>query len=543
MDLEIKRPMKSFKQKLQSNWGYLTIGLIAILGAIFLFYDMQWGPWVYSDSVAYIVSARNFAAGEGLGMPGPDGHFMSLTLHPPFYSLVLSFFIKFGIHAYTAIKWINIAAFAGSIIILGAGIITLTGSNWAGASTAILFLISPVLIANFDGAMTEPLYIFFSLCGLFLIFLFFKKQSLWLWIFAAIISGLAMLTRFIGAANIAAGMLMLLLLSQSTFLQRIKTSALFGIIAGLPSLLWMAYTSSMNAQAGARSFIIRENLIQVLGLLKKSVMEVLVTWVPYQYQFLPGWRAKSLAVYVILLITITLGILALMKNRSREQEKDNPFGKILIGSWLFIVCYAIVLAGSFVFASVQPDINERMLSPLLAVLFIVIPGTLFYAIQCRQLPRQTIIVPLLLVTITVSAYWPATQKILADRHEEGSGYTSRIWRDSPLMDAVRDLPADTVLISNQPAAVLLYLDRFPYDLSSVMNPISNPDLTTWGQEGSKLEQLMRDDHAALILFEPYFSDEITKMTGEGAADFIATFKQMLQPYQETFDGGIYYFTP
>lgn len=535
--------MKNTLQFLRLNWVYFAIILIALIGVAFLYYDMNWGPWVYSDSVAYIVSARYFAAGEGLGMPGPDGGFMPLTLHPPFFSLLLSGFITLGIHAYTAIIFINLLCFAGSIILLGGGLYYLTGSSGAALSAAALTLISPVLIANFDGAMTEPLYIFFTLGSLIILGIFLKKKTGPLWIIAAILSALAMLTRFVGIVNIIAGALIILLLLESPLKRSFFITAGYGIIAGLPSMGWMLHTSTLSGQAASRSVVFPENLIQSLALLKKLFMEVFVTWVPYNYQLLPGWRAKALAVYLIGFITLMLSVISLRKKTKGDSDETKHFGQILISAWIFVFCYATVLSGSFLFASVQPDINQRMLSPLQPVLFLLVPGTLFFTIKRWRLHPAFQVVPIILVIIAASAFWPATQRILIDRHNNGSGYTSPMWRDSPLIDAARELPEDTPLISNQPAAVLLYLDLFPYDLDLVLGDIVQSKNHTFGKGETQLEKLFKEENAALILFEPYFTDDIYKILGENSANFKAQFTEELTPYQQTIDGGIYFYRP
>ena len=81
----------------------LTLGailFIGILGSLVIIYSTSWGPWVFSDSTAYIVSAKNMISGHGLGLYGPSGAFHPLTLHPPFYSLLLGLFGLFGADLY-----------------------------------------------------------------------------------------------------------------------------------------------------------------------------------------------------------------------------------------------------------------------------------------------------------------------------------------------------------------------------------------------------------------------------------------------------------
>ncbi len=93
----------------------VLIILLALMGSIMIYYSTVWGPWVYSDSTEYIVSARNLLQGHGLGLFGASGAFHPLSLHPPFYSLVLSLFGAFGADLVTTARWINVVLFGLTI--------------------------------------------------------------------------------------------------------------------------------------------------------------------------------------------------------------------------------------------------------------------------------------------------------------------------------------------------------------------------------------------------------------------------------------------
>jgi hypothetical protein len=93
--------------------------LISIAGSIAIVYSTRWGPWAYSDSTEYIVSARTFISGRGLGFYAPSGSFERLSLHPPFYSLLLSAFGLLGIDMLAAARWLNVFLFGATIFLAG----------------------------------------------------------------------------------------------------------------------------------------------------------------------------------------------------------------------------------------------------------------------------------------------------------------------------------------------------------------------------------------------------------------------------------------
>jgi 4-amino-4-deoxy-L-arabinose transferase-like glycosyltransferase len=191
----------------------LTIVLIisfAIIGSFMIFYSTVWGPWVYSDSTEYIVSARNLLQGHGLGLYGGSGRFHPLYLHPPFYSLVLSFFGLFGADLVTTARWIDIILFGLMILLLGVTIYDYTKSTWFSIIACVLFLGIPIMVDVFSGTMSEPLFIFTGLASLRLILLFLKNNRTIVFVLAGIAAGLSMLTRYSGMAFIIAGSCILL---------------------------------------------------------------------------------------------------------------------------------------------------------------------------------------------------------------------------------------------------------------------------------------------------------------------------------------------
>jgi len=64
--------------------------LFGLAGSVLIWYSTRWGPWVYSDSAGYIGIAKNILEGKGLGLLRPDGVLNPLTLHVPFYPILLS---------------------------------------------------------------------------------------------------------------------------------------------------------------------------------------------------------------------------------------------------------------------------------------------------------------------------------------------------------------------------------------------------------------------------------------------------------------------
>src|SRR4030065_2862237 len=113
-------PMQTPVPAIQKHSILAVIVLLSLIGSLAIAFSTRWGPWAYSDSTEYIVSARTFLSEGRLGFYAPSGSFESLTLHPPLYSLSLSAFGLIGIDLIIAARWLNVFLFGGTIFMNGA---------------------------------------------------------------------------------------------------------------------------------------------------------------------------------------------------------------------------------------------------------------------------------------------------------------------------------------------------------------------------------------------------------------------------------------
>ena len=227
-------------------WFYGLILVLILLGGYLLFYDMNFGPWAFSDSAEYIISAKNLVEGYGLGVHAPNGAFMPLTLHPPFYSMLLAPFLFLNLDIFITIKWLNILFFTGSLFLVAYGIFRISQSTLWALTVAIIFLVSPALLDNFTGAMSEPLFIFLSIANFIFLNLYIKEKKKWYFWVAIITAGLATLTRYIGLTSIFTGVVLLLLFSEGTWKKRIGLSIGYAIVAFIPLIIWFIYVGIIS---------------------------------------------------------------------------------------------------------------------------------------------------------------------------------------------------------------------------------------------------------------------------------------------------------
>jgi 4-amino-4-deoxy-L-arabinose transferase-like glycosyltransferase len=523
----------------------LTLVLImgfALIGALMIFYSTVWGPWVYSDSTEYIVSARNLIQGHGLGLFGGSGAFHPLSLHPPFYSLVLSFFGLFGADLVTAARWINIILFGLTILLLGATIYAYTKSSWLAIIASLLFLCLPVVVDVFSGAMSEPLFLFTGLSGLCLILLFLKSNRLVLLIIAGIASGLAMLTRYSGVAFMITGIGILLIFSLKPWNKRIVDAAAYGLLTSFPTIGWLIWLRTQSL--GVRSSPIDVNLGEQFTRFKLAAMEIFWSWIPFT-SLLPRYSYNLALNLIIIFLVLVLALvgLSIWKMHKNNQKLLDPTNGLILGVFMLglAAAYLFVLAFSYLFTSPPPDLIARTFLPVQLAFLLGVFSLILLFIRPWKSARWLVSIPIILALGILVSYLYDSLGLVSRYHQEGAGYTAKAWRNADIFNRIQQIPANMPLISNESALVLFYTGRPAYDLSELTDqtPQAIP-----GQDGSDVNDLPRnisnENGVALILFSS-IHQQFQDLYGDKSAVQLENLIRGLTLYFQTAEGEIYFY--
>lgn len=514
----------------------LSFLLLSLVGVGGLLYALRWGPWVYSDSVAYILSAYNWITGRGLGIFNPSGEFDPMM--PPGYPWLIGAFLVLNLDPLHAITVVNSLCFALGLFLLGWGTWRLSGSWFWGWTTAMLVLLAPWVISNFDGAMSEPPYMLLTLLNLFLLAHYTHSPRLEVGIAAALCAAGAGLMRTIGLVNLVVGVLVILVVHRRSQREAAIRASGYAIMAGMLPLVWLFRETLPN-----RPFVWDSSLLTQANTFRQSVTRLSLQWVPI-FKMLPASWLKSLAL-------VTMGLLAgwgagWAWKQARREENPQPELAGGLTWWAIVTLYALgyllFLGLSYLFSSLTPDIDTRLLMPFFIALAVVIPGGFFLAMRARSVaPHWEGLLAALIFLSTLIYYLPTTVSYLSQRHTTGSGYSGLRWRDSETLRAAQDLPANLPLVSNQPIAVLFYTQRFPYEITRLVQPDRAVLEQPFGNGMSEDELVFRTRCAALILFEPEFSQQMRALYGDQTARYQAIFTAGLRLYRRLDDGVIYFY--
>jgi hypothetical protein len=110
------------------------------------------------------------------------------------------------------------------------------------------------------------------------------------------------------------------------------------------------------------------------------------------------------------------------------------------------------------------------------------------------------------------------------------------------MEAVRQLPAGTIIISNETNAVQFLADRPAYPLQEIFNDKPDELFTRYGdgiiRNNDTGQQLFHDNKAVFVLFDT-IDDQIIGLYGDRTNERISVLVKGLKQIYRGSDGGIF----
>ncbi len=561
--------------------------LAALTSMVLVAYATTLGPGVGGDATIYLTSAKNLLAGRGLGWVEADGTFRLLPYSPPFYPLALSVAGFLAGDFTAAARWLNILLFGGLVFLTGWYFARLTARQvpsssrpWLSGVLAGLVACSPVMVGVQVWAMSESLFLLLGFAALLLLADHFAWPHPRKLIIAAVLAGLALLTRYMGVAFVATGGLALLCMgpggrltarraanlrrgpNEGVTLQiqrgRIREAFWFGLIALAPMVVWLAIDFSVTGTVASRSAQPAAAYWQRFLEIGPALHQIVLFWL------LPDSiiaRIPGLIQVALWLIPLAgMAGFAWLVRRSILRRAVPPEGgsgggdRTVLGddggaAWLafllglFIVVYLVVLTFVQVFTYPPITLASRMLSPVhLAVLALLL--TLIHLGVTVCAPCSDLVVGLISLVMVglLGSYLLRSVMIARDYHQDGIGYNARAWRESQVIEAVRTLPAETPLISNEVTAIMYLAGRPAYALQEIYQDQPQQPFSVYGSGEDAAQQVFRSQDGALVLFEANLREDFS-MYGDQVDRRLEALTDGLYRYFKGEDGAIYFAGP
>ena len=212
-------------------WFLIALALVSMLLLVLAL--NPWGVGVVYDSVFYLSGADNLSAGRGLVWNAGGDELRPLVHFPPGYSAFLAVLGSASSSTLLAAGAIQIISLAAAIILIGALIFMDSGNQLVSVLGAAVAAVSPILFTRYLDLRTEPIFLVFLLGSIALLLRFFQTgEDKWLW-GAGILTAACGLFRYAGLAVLGSGMLTLLVLLRTAWLERIGKAIKFGFIPAI----------------------------------------------------------------------------------------------------------------------------------------------------------------------------------------------------------------------------------------------------------------------------------------------------------------------
>jgi len=440
-----------------------------------LFASSHWGIGILADSTVYVGAARTLLSTGQLQALDAQGRAIPWIHTAPLLPATLA-----GAAAVLRLDPLVVArglctvCFGVTVGLMGWVAWRWLGSALLGVLAALLTLLATPMIDIYTAALSEPLFIVLALGALVLLADHLESSNRGLLVAAAVLSALAILTRYAGAALLGAEGLVLLFLPRERPLSvRIRDLSLFSVLASAPIALWLV----RNRLATGRSTTATVSLSHL-----SSNPGHLLGGVPGYFSWLlPGAVPSSIRISATLLMVALLAAALLLTKRTHREARPNlpagPSSSLLAVLLAYLGCHLalIVTARAFLYSDIVMD--DRNLLPTLGPLILLLLWSMKRIGESGR-TRLAWIPAALILTAFVATNAPRSAAHLFLRAKEGRGYASADWQRSPVIQQLKVIPPNVPVYATLPSAVR-FLTGIPARLLPIAydyrGGVANPD--------------------------------------------------------------------
>jgi 4-amino-4-deoxy-L-arabinose transferase-like glycosyltransferase len=484
--------------------------ILAALGLGLALLQTRFGAGAGGDSSSYLMGAENLLLGNGFSRYSGGYEVRPITGFPPFYSTMLAAVSLFGLETSSSARLLNAALFAASIALVGYLVYAYSGSPWAAAVASASMLGADTLFELHTWVMSEPLFIFLTLAAIWSLLRALEGGGLpWL-IGAALLTACSSLTRYVGPALSAAGFLVLLGFGAGAFGRRLGQASLFAALSLLPVALWLRRNAAL-----AGTLVNRELAYHPMqpDLVRQFLAELSSWFVPHQVPLPTGLRAG-------LAVAIAVGLLgwfffwpvrSWISRQGRALVLSGPEGARFRALPLVLGLYAagsaliLFVNSTFLDASTTATAPARYLAPIYAALvpLACLAGS---ALARRRPGGRTLGRLALAYAVALLGFYAAVElRMLADPIPQ-LGYTGRrlLWADA--VAAIREVPAEVPLVSNNPELVYILVGRPAYVRPISFDNYQQAARSDYEEQFRALEEQLRGG-GVFVLFDELEPDD------------------------------------
>lgn len=474
----------------------LALAVLALAGGWLMLVNTPFGIGVGYDSLYYINAAEGLRSGDGLVKVGSGGETKPLNHFPPLYPMSLALVSSLaGDSPIEAARWLGAGLFAANIALVGALTRWTTGSWLAAIFASAFALISPNLLDVHLDAMSEPLFFTFLLLFWWMLSVYFAKMSVLWSLAAALVAGLATLTRYIGGSLLITGALAILLWQEEELRRRVKSAFFFLLVGALVVGPWVLRNALLSGSATNRMIVFHP----ISGDTLRRGAVTISSW------FLSPTAPTALRLAVTagfgaaLVLLFVVGYLKLQgQNAGRMAWQDRACA--LPALYGFV--YAVSLLISMTFIDAATPLTNRILSPIYLALLLttacLIPR-LATAVRRKNLLLSLVAVSALALT---ASYVEQSADLWGEIRTQGRRLTSRAWAQSETMDLLRGMGTRAVIYTNEPQPVQLHTGIAAFRAPEQWDSIRAQVPEEYGESLAQMRADLQGPISALVIFHP-----------------------------------------
>jgi hypothetical protein len=304
-------------------------------------------------------------------------------------------------------------------------------------------------------------------------------------------------------------------------------AAIYAVTSLLPVAIWFLRLYTSTSKVGGKRFQLDWSIISNFWQSIREEFKVLRTWLPYFSIYDNQTLDRAIVIGALVLSIALLVYLAVALIRKKMKPSGETY-KLVLLVIINLCAYLLFIALTHTITIPQIDIINRMLAPILPMLFILILAAVGLFVQHRRMLLVVFTAALLLVTLRFNFY--QSSSFIAEMNENGHGYANREYSQSGIIAQIQAIPDDQRMVSNAAAFVLYYTNRFPIQVDQFAN-------RTFGKTNGYGEKWVREKGAALIILYPEFRN----FYGKAAESLLETVTQGLDAAYQDETGGIYYY--
>lgn len=427
----------------------LLLVLISLTGACtVLFATSHYGAGISPDSIGYIATARNLA--DGIGFVTYDD--TPLLVQPPLYPAVLGVvdFVS-GVDPLTSAAFVSAIFFGLALYFSGMLFFRVLFPLFAFFGLASLLVSIPLTRVALM-AWSEPPFVFFVALYLFAISTYFNKSNGTHLSILALSVALACLTRYIGVVLVVMGVVGILMTKHRNLYTKLLHSALFAFLSTLPISVWIGRNYLLsNTLSGPRTPSVSSLFDNIV-----YTFDGILLW------YLPSRliNISSVRMIILLIGAFLVGVIFYRAN-TPVVALFKQVRPIVVFSLLLAFGYAGFLIASSTTTSYDA-IGSRLLAPIvIPVTLLLFVGLEMLSIQLRSyFPRKPVRF-FLSIGLLIWLIYPAraTTLLVTSHFNEGSGFSAKSWRESQVLQYIRDNNLhNCTIFSNGVDALYLFLN-------------------------------------------------------------------------------------